>query len=164
MEPTGEADPTPEVEATPGVEATPLIEDGGTGSSAVTDITHHQTTIRLEEMVGWEFDWSTVSLALTPYHSSIWWLVIVLLAILILGTQLGFFPLFYRVLKLQAVPSMRLAYLSSLLLATLVFHWWLWQWLFILLTKSYWMWLAWILFALGWLAMVAWVPKRRLES
>lgn len=140
MEPTG--DPNP-----------PTGEAGTEGAA-----------IELQELRAWEFDWELIQQALGPYESSLWWLLIVVVAVMVLGVQLVFFPLFYRVLKFQAVPSMRLAYLFALLAATVVVHWWLWHWLFVLLTRSYWMWLGWSLFALLWLGALFWIPKRRLEA
>ena len=120
---------------------TPL-SDGGAASSA----THHV----LDPMMGWKFDWKAIKGVLVHYDSSLWWLAIALVAILILGTQLIF--------------SMRLAYLISLFVAVVVFHWWLWHWIFFALTKNYWIWLAWSLFALIWLGMIFWTPKRRIEG
>lgn len=118
----------------------------------------------LEEMAGWEFNWEAISKVLENYESSLWWLAIVTVAILILGTQLIFFPFFYRVMKQQATSAMRLAYLASLMVAVVVFHWWLWHWIFFAMLKNYWVWLAWCLFALAWLGLIVWTPKRRLES
>ena len=125
-----------------------------------TAATHHV----LETMGGWNLDWEAIKTVLQNYESSLWWLLIVTLAIFVLGTQLVFFPLYYRVMKVQATSAMRLAYLSSLLVATIVFHWWMWNWIFVALTKNYWIWLVWSLFALIWLGLIVWVPKRRLES
>ena len=118
----------------------------------------------LENMPGWTFEWSKISAVLDQYNSSLYWLCIALVAVFILGPQLMFFPLFYRGLKQQAPGSMRLAYLMSLLLAVLLFHWWLWHVIFVALTRNYWLWLVWILFVLLWGALVFWTPKRRLES
>lgn len=118
----------------------------------------------LEEMPGWAFDWAKVSAVLEQYDSSLYWLCISIVAIFVLGTQLVFFPLFYRGLKQQASGSMRLAYLMSLLAAMIVFHWWLWHVIFVALTKNYWVWLIWGLFVILWGALVFWTPKRRLES
>lgn len=118
----------------------------------------------LENMSGWAFDWDAIAKVLDHYDSSVYWLIITVALIFVLGTQLVFFPLYYRGLKQQAPGSMRLAYLSSLMVAFVVFHWWLWQVIFVALTKNYWIWLAWGLFFLLWGAMVFWTPKRRLES
>lgn len=118
----------------------------------------------LEDMPGWAFDWEAISKILAQYDSSMYWLAIALVAIFVLGTQLVFFPLFYRVLKQQAPGSMRLAYLMSLLVAVIVFHWWLWHIIFIALLKNYWLWLAWGIVFLVWAGLVFWTPKRRLES
>ena len=120
--------------------------------------------MKLEEMSGWAFDWDKIKLVLDHYDSSVYWLIITIVCVFILGTQLVFFPMYYRGLKQQAPGAMRLAYLSSLLVAFIVFHWWLWQVIFVALTKNYWVWLAWGLFFLLWGAMVFWTPKRRLES
>lgn len=122
--------------------------------------THHV----LEKMTGWNFDWQAIKEVLGPYESSLYWLAIVIVAILVLGTQLVFFPLCYRVMKMQATTSMRLSYLFSLFVATVVFHWWLWHWIFFALTKSFWMWLFWGLFVIVWLALIVWTPKRRQEA
>lgn len=118
----------------------------------------------LQEMPGWSFEWDRISEVLNQYNSSLYWLCITILAIFVLGTQLVFFPLFYRGLKQQAAGSMRLAYLMSLLVAVIVFHWWLWHVIFVALTKNYWVWLVWGLSVLLWGALVFWTPKRRLES
>ena len=118
----------------------------------------------LEKMAGWNFDWDAISQILDHYESSVYWLIIVMVAIFILGTQLVFFPFLYRGMKQQAPGAMRLAYLLSLLLAVIVFHWWLWHWIFVALTKNYWIWLAWALFFLLWLALVFWTPRRKQES
>ena len=131
-----------------------------TGAAEVAN----QTGKVLQDMPGWTFDWDAISGILAQYDSSLYWLAIVLVAIFVLGTQLVFFPLFYRGLKQQAPGSMRLAYLMSLLLAVLVFHWSLWQVIFVALTKNYWVWLAWGLLILIWGGLVFWTPKRRLES
>ena len=40
----------------------------------------------------------------------------------------------------------------------------LWHWIFFALTKNYWIWLAWSLFALIWLGLIFWTPKRRIEG
>lgn len=118
----------------------------------------------LEDMPGWAFEWEPIKQVLAQYESSLYWLAITLVAIFILGTQMVFFPLFYRGLKQQAPGSMRLAYLCSLLVAILVFHWWLWQVIFVALLHNYWVWLAWGLIILLWGGLVFWTPKRRLES
>ena len=118
----------------------------------------------LEDMPGWAFDWDAITNILSQYDSSLYWLAITLVAIFVLGTQFIFFPLFYRGMKQQAAGSMRLAYLMSLLVAVGVFHWWLWQVIFVALTKNYWIWLAWGLLILVWGGLVFWTPKRRLES
>lgn len=118
----------------------------------------------LEEMKGWSFEWEPIKELLAQYESSLYWLAIVLVLIFVLGTQMVFFPFFYRGMKQQAPSSMRLAYLGSLLVAMVVFHWWLWQVLFVALLHNYWVWLAWGLFVLLWLGLVFWTPKRRLES
>lgn len=118
----------------------------------------------LEEMPGWKFEWEPIKQLLAQYESSLYWLAIVLVLIFVLGTQLVFFPLFYRGMKQQAPGAIRLAYLSSLLLAIVVFHWWLWKVLFVALLKNYWVWLAWGLFVLAWFGLIVWTPKRRLES
>ncbi len=136
--------------------ATPTPLPTGAASSA----THHV----LDPMMGWKLDWNAIKAVLVHYDSSLWWLAIALVAILVLGTQLVFFPLCYRVMKMQATTSMRLAYLFSLFVAVIVFHWWLWHWIFFALTKNYWIWLAWSLFALIWLGMIFWTPKRRIEG
>jgi hypothetical protein len=115
-------------------------------------------------MTGWNFNWEAIKQVLGNYESSLWWLAIVILAIIVLGTQLVFFPLCYRVFKMQATTSMRLAYLFSLLVAVVVFHWWLWHWIFFAMMKNYWIWLAWSLFCLIWLGLIVWTPKRRLEA
>jgi len=115
-------------------------------------------------MKGWSFEWEPIKELLAQYESSLYWLAIVLVLIFVLGTQMVFFPLFYRGMKQQAPSSMRLAYLGSLLVAMVVFHWWLWQVLFVALLHNYWVWLAWGLFVLLWLGLVFWTPKRRLES
>lgn len=140
------------------------MEPTGEPSPITSEATTPATTAELPELRAWEFDWELIQQALGPYESSLWWLLIVVLAVLILGTQLLLFPLFYRGIKFQAVTSMRLAYLFALLVATLVVHWWLWHWVFVLLLKSYWMWLAWSLFALLWFGALFWIPKRRLEA
>lgn len=119
---------------------------------------------KLKEMSGWNFNWDAIKAVLANYESSLYWLGIVLALIFVLGTQMVFFPLFYRGLKQQAPGSMRLAYLMSLLLAVLVFHWWLWQVLFVALTRNYWVWLAWGVLVLLWGGLVFVTPKRRLES
>ncbi len=134
---------------------TPL-SDGAAASSA----THHV----LDPMMGWKFDWNAIKAVLVHYDSSLWWLAIALVAILVLGTQLVFFPFCYRVMKMQATTAMRLAYLFSLFVAVVLFHWWLWHWIFFALTKNYWIWLAWSLFALIWLGLIFWTPKRRIEG
>lgn len=136
------------------------MEETGVPSGAETASTFKV----LEDMNGWAFDWEAVNAVLAHYESSLWWLLIIMVAIFVLGTQLVFFPLFYRGLKQQAPGSMRLAYLMSLLLAVIVFHWWLWHFLFVALTRNYWLWLAWALFILVWAGLVFWTPKRRLES
>ena len=118
----------------------------------------------LKEMSGWTFDWEAISTILEHYQSSLYWLAIIMVVIFVLGTQLVFFPLFYRGLKQQAPGSMRLAYLMSLLLAVFVFHWWLWHFLFVALLHNYWVWLAWGVLVLVWGGLVFWTPKRRLES
>lgn len=122
--------------------------------------THHV----LDTVTGWNFDWEAIKAVLGNYESSLWWLAIVMVAIIVLGTQLVFFPLCYRVMKMQATTSMRLSYLFSLFVAVIVFHWWMWHWIFVAMTKSYWMWLGWCLFTLVWLALIVWTPKRRLEA
>lgn len=127
---------------------------------AVSSATHHV----LEPMMGWKFDWNAIKAVLVHYDASLWWLAIALVAILVLGTQLVFFPFCYRVMKMQATTSMRLAYLFALFVAVVVFHWWLWHWIFFALTKNYWIWLAWCLFALIWLGLIFWTPKRRVEG
>ncbi|MCA9780254.1 MAG: hypothetical protein KC800_26190, partial [Candidatus Eremiobacteraeota bacterium] len=71
----------------------------------------------LEEMPGWAFEWDKIKEILAQYESSLYWLAITLVLIFVLGTQLVFFPLFYRGLKQQAPGSMRLAYLGSLMVA-----------------------------------------------
>lgn len=118
----------------------------------------------LEKMTGWNFDWSKIKAVLGAYDSSLYWLAIVMVAIFVLGTQLVFFPLCYRVMKMQATTAMRLSYLFSLFVSVVVFHWWLWHWIFFAMTKNYWIWLFWCLFTLGWLAMIVWTPKRRQEA
>lgn len=118
----------------------------------------------LKEMPGWAFDWDAISKVLEQYDSSLYWLAIVLACIFVLGTQALFFPLFYRGMKQQAPGAMRLAYLMSLLMAVVVFHWWLWHVLFVALLKNYWVWLVWGLIVLLWGGLVFWTPKRRLES
>lgn len=118
----------------------------------------------LGEMSGWLFDWEKISSVAAQYDSSLYWLVIVLVAIFVLGTQVVFFPFFYRGLKFQATGSMRLAYLSSFLLAVIMFHWWLWKILFVALTKNYWVWLAWGLLFLTWGSLVFLTPRRKQES
>ena len=118
----------------------------------------------LEDMPGWAFEWEKIKVILAQYESSLYWLAITLVLIFVLGTQLVFFPIFYQGLKQQAPGSMRLAYLASLLVAIIVFHWWLWQVIFVALLKNYWVWLAWGLVVLLWLGLVFWTPKRRLES
>ncbi len=122
--------------------------------------THHV----LKTMTGWNFDWQAIKSVLGNYDSSLYWLAIVIVAIIVLGTQLVFFPLFYRVFKMQATSAMRLSYLFSLFVAMVLFHWWLWHWIFFAMTKNYWIWLLWCLFSLAWLAMIVWTPKRRLEA
>lgn len=118
----------------------------------------------LETMSGWRFDWEAVTKVLGHYESSLYWLLIVTLAIFVLGTQLVFFPLCYRVMKMQATTAMRLAYLFSFFVAVVVFHWWLWHWIFFALLKNYWVWLFWCLFALIWIGLIVWTPKRRQEA
>ena len=118
----------------------------------------------LEEMPGWAFDWDAISNILSQYDSSLYWLAITLFAIFVLGTQLIFFPAFYRGMKIQAPGAMRLAYLMSLMVAIAVFHWWLWHVLFVALTKNYWLGLFWGLTIMIWGGLVFWTPKRRLES
>jgi hypothetical protein len=118
----------------------------------------------LEDMPGWVFEWEPIKAILGQYESSLYWLAITLVLIFVLGTQMVFFPIYYRGLKQQAPGSMRLAYLSSLLVAMIVFHWWLWQVLFVALLHNYWVWLAWGLMILLWGGLVFWTPKRRLES
>jgi hypothetical protein len=118
----------------------------------------------LGEMKGWAFEWEPIQAILEQYQSSLAWLAITLVLIFVLGTQMVFFPFFYRGMKQQAPGSMRLAYLSSLLVAIIVFHWWLWQVLFVALLHNYWVWLAWGLIVLLWGGLVFWTPKRRLES
>ena len=119
---------------------------------------------RLEDMPGWVFEWEPIKECLAQYDSSLYWLAIVMVLIFVLGTQMVFFPLFYRGLKQQASGSMRMSYLMSLLVAVIVFHWWLWQIMFVALLKNYWVWLFWGLFVLAWGALVFVTPKRRLES
>ena len=119
---------------------------------------------KLDDMPGWVFEWEPIKAVLGQYESSLYWLAITLVLIFVLGTQLIFFPLYYRGLKQQAPGSMRLAYLSSLLVAIIVFHWWLWHVLFVALLHNYWVWLAWGLMILLWGGLVFWTPKRRLES
>lgn len=128
--------------------------------SPATSATHHV----LDTMAGWNLDWDAIREVLKHYDSSLWWLAIAILGIFVLGTQLIFFPLFYRVMKMQAPTAMRLAYLVSLLVAIVVFHWWLWHWIFFALTKNYWVWLIWGLFSLVWIGLIVWIPKKRLES
>lgn len=119
---------------------------------------------RLEDMPGWVFEWEPIKECLAQYDSSLYWLAIVMVLIFVLGTQMVFFPLFYRGLKQQASGSMRMSYLMSLLVAVIVFHWWLWQIMFVALLKNYWVWLFWGLFVLAWGGLVFVTPKRRLES
>jgi hypothetical protein len=118
----------------------------------------------LEAMTGWNFNWQAIKEVLGAYDSSLYWLAIVMVAIFVLGTQLVFFPLCYRVMKMQATTAMRLSYLFSLFVATVVFHWWLWHWIFFAMTKNYWVWLFWGLFSLAWIGLIVWTPKRRLEA
>lgn len=125
-----------------------------------TPATHHV----LELMTGWNFDWGKIKEVLGAYESSLYWLTIVMVAIFVLGTQLIFFPLCYRVMKMQATTAMRLSYLFSLFVSVIVFHWWLWHWIFFAMTKNYWVWLFWCLFTLGWLGLIVWTPKRRQEA
>ena len=129
-------------------------------TSVPTSATHHV----LEAMTGWNFNWQAIKEVLGAYESSLYWLAIVMVAIFILGTQLVFFPLCYRVMKMQATTAMRLSYLFSLFVAVIVFHWWLWHWIFFAMLKNYWVWLFWCLFSLGWIALIVWTPKRRLEA
>jgi hypothetical protein len=129
-------------------------------TSVPSSATHHV----LEAMTGWNFNWQAIKEVLGAYESSLYWLAIVMVAIFILGTQLVFFPLCYRVMKMQATTAMRLSYLFSLFVTVVVFHWWLWHWIFFAMTKNYWVWLFWCLFSLGWIALIVWTPKRRLEA
>lgn len=115
----------------------------------------------LEDMPGWAFNWDAISEVLVHYKSSLYWLAIILVAIFVLLTQLGFFPFFYRVLKIQAPGSMRLAYLMSLLVAIIVFHYWLWHFIFVALLHNYWLWLAWGIIVLAWGGLVFWTPRKR---
>lgn len=135
-----------------------------TPSLALPEATSPTTHYVLDSMSGWKFDWAAITEVLSHYNSSLWWLAIAILAIMLLGTQLVGFPICYRLMKMQATTSMRLAYLFSLFVATIVFHWWLWNWIFFALLKNFWLWLAWGLFILIWLGLIAWTPKRRLEA
>lgn len=135
-----------------------------TPTLALPEATSSATHYVLDNMSGWKFDWAAITEVLSHYNSSLWWLAIAILAIMILGTQLICFPICYRLMKMQATTSMRLAYLFSLFVATIVFHWWLWNWIFFALLKNFWLWLAWGLFILIWLGLIAWTPKRRLEA
>ena len=118
----------------------------------------------LEPINDWNFDSDAIIAVLKQHKSSLYWLGIVLFLIMTVLTQAILFPLFYRVFKQQATTSIRMAYIFSLLVATIVFHWWLWKWIFVALTKNFWLWLAWGLFCLLWLGLIIWTPKKRLPS
>lgn len=120
--------------------------------------------MKLEEMSGWKFHWPAIQAVLESHESSVYWLAITIALVFILGTQFLFFPLFYRGMKFQAPGSMRLAYLCSLMVGFLVFHWWLWHVIFVSLTMNYWFWLAWGLFFFVWFALIFTTPKRRVGS
>ena len=115
-------------------------------------------------MTGWNFNWQAIKEVLGAYESSLYWLAIVMVAIFILGTQLVFFPLCYRVMKMQATTAMRRVASHKLHVLGKADAYSQGDKNFDPKLKNYWVWLFWCLFSLGWIALVVWTPKRRLEA
>jgi hypothetical protein len=109
----------------------------------------------------WDWNWDLV-FTLFGAHSNDAWLGLALTAAtLLIGVHGLLYPLFYHMLKFQAPSAMRLAYLAAVLVSVGIYHYLTWDWLFVLLLRNYWVWMAWFILFVAVVAALFMIPKKR---